>query len=233
VIFLLLGQLRREHADYAAFRWERRLLYAVLFLPVATIAVAACASREPFSITEGISIWPSEFLRLTGALLALYYLNKAGRLIRDNSREITTSFDLTDVQKPSEATSSFCRDCWCLLTQDWLPKSQPLDVAALWQRYQACDTPSRRWRRVAALSVFYLIFGGALMFGLGPLPGVPYRGLGALRFDRIALTCALVLFVLLTFYVLDATVLCERFVRQAIRKLAAESAVVWPEAESG
>jgi hypothetical protein len=78
--------------------------------------------------------------------------------------------------------------------------------------------------RVVVSSALYLVFGVVLVFSFGQ-PVVPYRGETSRLADRLILFLTVPLLVLLTFWVLDATLLCERFVRTLVRQLHSAEAV--------
>ena len=86
-------------------------------------------------------------------------------------------------------------------------------AATVWSDYR--QRGQLRWRaaRVAPQTLLYLALGYLAMQLLGT-PHVPYRGLLAQQVDRWVLLPSVVLAVALTFFVIDATLLCERFTRQ-------------------
>jgi hypothetical protein len=231
MIFVALAQVRRRHSNHVhhwRVRWHRYLPWALVASPgaVAVFIYFAQGSAEPFSLTEGISIWPSELLRLAAAALSAWLLSKASRDLREHYRVMDLEFPPGD-SKPQGDVPGFWRHCRELLTKDWAAPGKKLIVGELWRHYRACDE-TYKWRRVIGLSVWYALFGFTLALTLGA-PVVPYRGDGARRTDFAVLLLSVSLFILLTFYVLDVTILCTRFIREVSRRLKCEHTLVWPD----
>lgn len=57
-------------------------------------------SGEPFALLDGISVWPTNTLRLLAIFLAVHFLVKAQRRIQSNNREIAQEYRLTSPTTP-------------------------------------------------------------------------------------------------------------------------------------
>ncbi len=74
-----------------------------------------------------------------------------------------------------------------------------------------------RWVRIGLFTTLYLVFGFSIMGMLGA-PTVPFRGEASQRADLLVLCLSVFLLILLIAFVVDATLLCDRFVRRISRK---------------
>ena len=186
---------------------------------------------EPFSLRSGTSVWPTAAIRLVAAFTALCLILKAGKDLRSNSDELTEDFlKGTPTAFPGNAAKKAGQQQAWLRTvagelkkvlwdrgdfniNDWkLEKGEQVDVADLWRGYLHRGSGQNRWRRFLLPSVIYLAFGMLLIFTIG-LPDAPYRGAVSNWTLILTLIASVGLMVALIFYVLDATRLCERFIR--------------------
>ena len=86
-----------------------------------------------------------------------------------------------------------------------------LDARRLWTKYQRRGRLENRLERVLPAAVLYALLGVCLLF-LFPAPFKPFRGEVSLWADRVLGTLSFSLLVVLTFFVVDATLLCRWFV---------------------
>jgi hypothetical protein len=191
-------------------------MVAIPILVVVAVVDHFHPEGEPLRLFEGISTWPSEFLRLIVALFA------AGSIVRGLQRlqqQATVDALLgleSQAQDPDRGRKKGI--------VGWL---QVAFLTRLDSRkaYQCLDRTGCRLARVLTLTVCYLVFGLILLLLLGP-PDRPIRGLllnnGA---DHVLLFLSVAMTVMLLVFVVDATLLCQRFVRWLSRPGLKE----WPE----
>lgn len=112
---------------------------------------------------------------------------------------------------------------WNAVANRWprVQENRPSDARQLWRRYRECGTPLARLLRFGPAVVLYGIFGFTMIALLGP-PRAPVRGAFTAQADRVALMVSVAGLIFLTFFVADATRLCQRFIDQLCRKTA------WP-----
>lgn len=209
---------------------------------------------EPFELFEGISIWPTEILRLGIILLSWGFVASAIRSIRKSNEELQqenmTPPDEIPVVKGSfwkqwqrlrdrsmsrradranrSLLAKFVRFCvfeWRCFWEsrmrisintwrhDEKANRRPKEVGRVWARYLELGRISNRFWRCIPLALIYLLFGWCLSLLFGD-PAVPYRGPIAQITDTILMMLAGFSLVVLTFFVVDATRLCEVFVRE-------------------
>jgi hypothetical protein len=63
------------------------------------LGIIAHVAQEPLAFFSGISIWPSEMLRLIALMLAIHFMVKAGIDLRANERELGERFSLNPLPK--------------------------------------------------------------------------------------------------------------------------------------
>jgi len=116
---------------------------------------------------------------------------------------------------------SWCRFMQCVTLSEW-----PAGAGAegVLKAYFWLGWPSVRVIRALALVALYLVFGFALAYGTDSLPNRPVRGPTAWWADLIALLFSSFGLLFITFFVIDALRLSQRFVRLLGRQPAP-----WPE----
>ena len=73
------------------------LLVSFVLVPLQT------RSGEPFEWMEGISIWPTEIIRILAIVLALFYFWSTHRVLEKNKDEIEREFGLAPAGRPRES----------------------------------------------------------------------------------------------------------------------------------
>lgn len=188
--------------------------------------------EEPFSLNEGISIWPTEILRLFAAFLSFYFLLYSSARLKENSRNIAEDFGLTSAVGEKKADeASLCEDnaggkgarktimhvvgtLPDSMDYNWDVKKRPNPtIADLWNEYLRQDSLRYRIIRLAPIIFFYgcLCF---LVFAI-KMPETPVRGHMSWGLDKITLIFSVVFFIILNFYVFDVTRTFRRFVNLA------------------
>lgn len=188
----LLRSMRNEETRIAGFKRNRLSLYIIVVVAFGIGAVMIGIGVQdpmgalPFLWFEGISIWPSELIRATAAILGICLLDRGCGLLTQN----VASLSATYTQK---LTGS---------------------LAKSWRKYRKCGQLKKRTKRAAKLFAMYFLFALflALVFGIPPTPA---RGVFSRVTSHAILILAVCVFVFLTFFVVDATELAIQCVREA------------------
>ncbi len=173
---------------------------------------------EPFSWSDGVSVWPTELLRLFAGLLALWFLIKARLDLVENTGQLTDRFFLALRSAPPVPGHGF----WSNL--DWMVhgsrRGETIAAADLWARY--CEAHSWRQRAGRVFLLFLLYF--AIVWSVWPLLNdgqwslfVPCRGAVSCRLDAIALAISVSSLIVLNLSVLDAVLLATRWTSELAR----------------
>lgn len=167
---------------------------------------------EPFSWTAGVSVWPSEILRLISVLLCLVLLGKGLRDLAENSDSITEDFLFQGDSCHSRFTPG---TFWTNLKRVYHPaaSSKTMTVDQAWSWYREAGQPGQRAARTVLLSLLYI----AIMWPLGywVLDDEmihPCRGHLNCSVDSAMTISSVVLVVLLNLAVFDAVMLCRRWI---------------------
>ena len=159
------------------------------FVSVGLLLLAALdhldPAGEPLRLLDGISIWPSELLRLIGLFFAVGSIYSVLRQLQKSDKTARQFFTNHSRFWPSDDESG---------DQSW-----------------------NRLKWVAMMVMCYLIFGTSLYFVLDK-PHRPVRGDFSDATDRVLSILSVIATVALLFFVVDATVRAERFVR-ALREI--------------
>jgi hypothetical protein len=172
------------------------------------------AGGEPFVWFEGISIWPTEVIRLIAIFLAIIFVWKTDRALAISNENVQDDFGLQP-PGPKKPDSRLWQGLVRRLTlRYWLVqhcKTREIDAQALWEEYLLSGELGRRWLRIVPLIVLYLLAASCLVVALGG-PTVPFRGDYCKVWDVVTLVVAVISSTAITFYVADATLLNRRLI---------------------
>jgi hypothetical protein len=175
------------------------------------------APEEPLAFFSGISIWPTEMLRLIAFMLAIFFMFKASFDLRANARRIEAEF----LFAPLPLTRFRWRDLG-IGFEHWRMKEPPrtarFSAEEAWHAYLCRNKFWPRFIRVGILFALYSIFALTILH-LFPQPLSPARGETAFQIDNIVFYLAGVGLLLLTFYVVDAIQLNSNFIRMFGREV--------------
>jgi hypothetical protein len=182
------------------------------------------AAKEPLAFFSGISIWPTEMLRLIVFMLAIQFMVKAGIDLRANERKLTERFHF----KSLPFTPFRWADLGIGLEQWRITRSKAsrpktadeLGISAeeAWHAYLCRNKFWPRFIRIGVLVTLYSAFSFTLI-SLFPRALPPARGEVAFKFDTVALSLAVISMMILSFYVVDAIQLNSNFIRMFAREL--------------
>jgi hypothetical protein len=198
----------------------------VAWLVIAIAAHMQLSNGEPFVWMEGISIWPTETLRLLVVIMAVWFFIKTNASLRENEGPISKTFGLEFPTPPWWRFAPFFsklgrkRVIASLSFRDWCCESEGRIVAEdLWERYICAGEVGARLIRVVPLTLFYIAAGICLMLllllGFPPVPG---RGHASFVLDILFLFLAVISSVGLTFYIADANMLNRRLIDHLVLK---------------
>ena len=185
---------------------------------------------EPFFLFEGISVWPTEIIRLLALVLAIGLLYKSFSDLETNADELMRDFKLPSTNVTPKLTrqaetSRLMSLSWfkCLLSirkemgvtfKD--KKSDTLDIGKLWTEYKNRGYWKVRCTRFIPNAFLFFFVGIVLVKGIFGLsrPNSPYRGFVSGWTDMVVIVFSVLSMLALIFFVLDATRLCVSFVRR-------------------
>ncbi|HEV2175046.1 MAG TPA: hypothetical protein VGR71_15850, partial [Nitrospira sp.] len=167
---------------------------------------------EPFSWTAGVSVWPSELIRLFVVVLCLVFLAKGGRDLSKNGDFITDDFlfqDESGFQRFSPGTF------WINLKRVAHPAATmtATTVDQAWSWYREASKPVQWFARTILLFILYL--GMMWLLGYYVLDEEyihPCRGRLSCTVDWVMTLSSTVLVVFLNLAVFDAVMLCRRWI---------------------
>ena len=206
-------------------RLKRALVSATFWLvcggPLIIFAVALVAQywapEEPLAFFSGISIWPTEMLRLIAFMLAIFFMFKASFDLRSNARRIEAEFSFA----PLPLTPFRWRDLG-IGFEHWqmkqLPGTSRFSAEEAWHAYLCRNKFWPRFIRIGILFALFCIFAFTILH-LFPQPPPPARGEMAFQIDNIVFYGAGVGLLLLSFYVVDAIQLNSNFIRMFGREV--------------
>ena len=148
---------------------------------------------EPFSLFEGVSIWPSEFLRFLTGMLAFYCLyTSSGKLKQKNSEVDEFLESVQVIANEKKFIINGCKD------------DEKSDALSLWKTYCRHCTSKNRLYRTLLLSFIYFLICGIIIYAFGE-PFIPYRGKISFIVDKCIMLPVAFLLILLIFRVIEVT----------------------------
>ena len=183
---------------------------------------------EPFSWSDGVSIWPTELLRLLAGMLCLGLLIKARADLTENTQVLTSRF-FPEHQSKDGPPDGFLKNLaaswrnrdvfWRNL--DWMvhgsKRGNPIPEVALWSQYCQAHTWPQRMGRVALLILVYGALISPIWYFMNEGEGrlfVPCRGSFSCSVDSFAIGISVGLLIGLNLSVLDAVLLCARWINE-------------------
>lgn len=247
----------RRRGRSTRLRWAALLGAALLLqigLPVALahawhpVAAWMTSDGKPLLFTEGISLWPTEGLRVFTLLLCIYLVFAAWTALARNLDAITLAFglsatrrELVEQQRAAEAdlrwwqrlahmfSLRFMRPgrrarLLTLGSKDRGTAGMTLGAMAFWQRHVVQNWLPARLTRTLACVLLVAVLSELLNQAFGERRLIPQRGALSYWVHQVLHVGTLAAAYFLTFFVVDATVFCVGFVR-GLRRHAAN----WPE----
>jgi hypothetical protein len=206
-------------------RLKRALVSTVFWLvcggPLIIFVLALVAQywtpEEPLASFSGISIWPTEMLRLIAFMLAIFFMFKASFDLRANAKRIEAEFSFS----PLPWTPFRWRDLG-IGFEHWQMKppaeTSRFSAEEAWHAYLCRNKFWPRFIRIGILFVLYSVFAFTILH-LFPQPLSPARGEMAFNIDTFVFYLAGVGLLLLSFYVVDAIQLNSNFIRMFGREV--------------
>jgi hypothetical protein len=210
LMMLLTGILLMMHMG-PSFFWY--WLATLAFLLAVLGLICAGQGQEPLAWLEGVSIWPTEIIRLVAVATAMVLLMTAHRSMRENFRKIALNCGFPEQTSDKKEIKPRWLWPWMQLLTE-APKADAkgqLEVISLWHCYEATEEAAGRWWRAGSLAGFILVaFGVTLML---ERPMRPFRGVFGDRVDLAIAVLSMAALLLTTCYVADATATCTRWIR--------------------
>jgi hypothetical protein len=195
---------------------------------------------EPYALFGGVSVWPSEALRLLAAIWSGIFLWRARKATDANDRFIARRFCLSHKipEIPERIRRGHLLGRWKVVDRvevvpapvvpgtAVIPAATPqpgqparlmrcrmVNVQKLWNAYLMDGTWGSRMRRAFGVMLIYYLFILGIMEVFG-FPSAPCRGSICRGFDWFnTYFLAVPMSMLLTFFVIDATLTNRRFIR--------------------
>ena len=209
LLMLLTGVLLTMHFGREAI-WGWLAILAVLAVILAMLA--AGKRDEPILWLEGISVWPTEVIRLLSAAGAAVVLLRVGKAMQQNFDELKGTCRFAG-QTTEKAPWNFrwWRAWKQLLAEAPTPDAQgQVQAQSLWNCYGRAEEAEARWWRTGTLAGALMTVAGVSLYLERPMR--PCRGMSC-GIDLMAAVVSIIALLILTCYVADATATCTRWIR--------------------
>ena len=201
--------------------WGTTGLALAVILGVVWWAMSDGADGEPFVFMDGISVWPTQAIRLLAFFLCGGFFVYAGWSLRTNEARLIDRFDFPGLPKGVPSGLGLGR---VIGIHHWRPSSgRSTPVHQVWLDYLRLGRWPNRWVRYSLQAILYWLLGVLLLQAFG-LPHTPCRGQACFLINIVVLMASVLGMVLLMFFVVDATRLCRRFIKHLV-----EEQIEWPD----
>jgi hypothetical protein len=184
---------------------------------------------EPLAWLEGVSIWPTELIRMVSIVVAVLVLLWAERRLSANFERTGGAMQFGGMPpKPAARPPGVWLRAWSDVLESWTGAARaetgnqpekPIEADELWRKYGQVELPGSRWRRVGILATVLLAVG--IVSFITENPPRPCRA-GSCTFDLLMAVASVATLLLLACYVTDVTATCTRWIRAM-----AEVKTVW------
>ena len=200
--------------------WTRTLIFIlpqlliVLVLGVVCYEIILGHKGEPFYWTAGVSVWPSELIRLIAGILGCWFIAKTSTDLERNKRQLSIEFFGFD-------GLSVCKLNNRLITHK-TGGIKRVNVKVLWRIYCRNTSAPLRIGRVLRNSLVFPVIAISVLFMFG-FPNVPYRGNASFLAHILLLIFSVTVFIFLVVTVIDVTWRCVDLISQLDKHTS-----VWP-----
>jgi hypothetical protein len=232
VLRLAIERFRRRKAIYLVICGLAAAVLLVGLISAITV-LATRPGEEPFALWEGVSVWPTEFLRVLTIFFCIISLVWAYRTYKLRMAEILDDYcmemsplgprdvDLCAFPKRFANLRQWFSQFWKWAESwhhswsitAWPSSNKTVNARELLVAYQERGFLRARAKRVLAFAGVYLVLALAI-FQLGGFPHSPVRGPVSSLLDLALLILSVASLVLLIAYVVDITRLTERLLRR-------------------
>lgn len=242
ILLYLASPRLRDRADgllrWVRAEWRRRKVrFAACVLACAVLVSAAgvwivregqAGVGEPFLLLSGVSLWPTEVIRLVAATLSASFLVSLWQRIHRVPERLKHEFGEmpADTRRRPVARSWLRRMVAALRDKELdqrLPEGQRYEATALWADYLKQASFRSQCRRVLPALVLFLVFC-YLVVSLD-MPHAPSRGVSALMINRVIVTLGILLLAWLILAVSDTIRLAEKY----LDMFGKSEPTIWPE----
>ena len=186
-------------------------VFLIIFFVVAIYLFSNPSEEEPFSLFEGISVWPTEIFRLIAISLSILFLYWSWRNRKNNTKDINTDFVFNN-SKDNVSKTGIRNKIKNVLELDWKPgeSNQEISISSSWFDYISHDSDYYHVWRVIIIAIFYISLCSLIISF--DMPVSPARGPYTFWIDKVLIIINVALFILLISYVFDVTRCCRKFI---------------------
>ena len=216
-----MGQLVAKHPVISILALALALALLIGFY----MFILQDTSEEPFSLTEGVSIWPTDILRIIAIVLSSFFISTSISQLKKSDRELWEEFRLGNgPDKPVTLQSSGgfwnrLKNGYQEIRCDMKPSNRQskIRVNEAWNKYVRYECFGFGFKPVIPLVFIYFTVCIVLVFIFG-WPTTPARGVRSYIVTVIVLMIMIISFLSLTFFVFYMTGLCRHFVTRFLEQ---------------
>lgn len=196
-----------------SLRWKAALSMWLLTMTIVILWIFLPSNQEPFLWADGISIWPSELIRMIALIASILFILKIrGKLSIDkNHLEDKYGLQAVPICVPLREGLRSIYDWKDNPGNPEIVVNGQVEIKTLWHQYCEKNAFHARVIRATINLVIFMTFSYVAILASGGLP-VPGRGELAFYFDKTISFLAGISVLLLTMVVVDAARLGDRLI---------------------
>lgn len=214
-----------KESEFQALALFLILVLVIIFSSALAFALWKAGENEPFAWAQGVSMWPTELIRLLAFVLGCIFLFKATRSLDKSKKELGHCFFQTKLDNVEQDVKfiDLLLTPWKRNNKDDVDKETGrLDPKMLWAWYCQGTSTRRQWIWIVVAALLYFLLG-MLLDQAFERPNVPYRGPGTLLLDQFVLYPCVFVFICLVMLSYHTT----QFSAQLINQLGNHPSI-WP-----
>jgi hypothetical protein len=181
------------------------------------------ANEEPFSLTQGVSVWPTEILRLVALFCSWFFFITSVQRLWENEKELAAEYNFHRQFQFSPGDRHpwyFFRRLWTSLARFYTPAGDAenrININELWEEYRRHSFLGLQVLRVIGIMLLYIPISRILIWYFGQ-PLTPVRGNLSIAIDSWLVKLTIWSFLFLNFFIFDTTRLLRCFIIETLDK---------------
>lgn len=219
-----LGFRTRFQTHWRQVFFLASVVFFLLLFYLFQLYILGKPGEEPLSLTEGVSVWPTDILRLVALCCSWFFFITSVQHLRRSDRELAAEHDFRLFPQAKDVDHRPWYDLkrfrTALLNRPRSPKeaaAKIFNVNDLWDNYHRRSALGLQVLRVIGIMVVYIPLTQTVVNFFGQ-PYAPVRGSLSPRVDFWILFVTICSFLFLTFFVFDTTRLLRCFIMETLDK---------------
>lgn len=219
-VYLIFRPISRGKNSYSN-HWALNSLFVtilILFFKIHTwiyINISTELTEEPLFWWEGVSVWPTNFIRLASIILSWAFILICVKRLEVSNEDLAGTYFDTD-STPTRNTDGkilLRLKRYFLFDYDhYDSSSSPLKSSKIWNDFLKHSSPIRKWIRIGFGFILLALFFAVINNLFNEVPNIPYRSDFSKETTAYIIVSAVISFLLLLLYLVDEIRLSNKLI---------------------